>query len=333
MTRLFVKDLKIGQAVDEIFFVNDAEWSEKNGGSIFFRLGDRTGTVNAKWWDKPHEPEGLSEWGFVRAKGEIIEYPRGSGRPQLRCDWAIRVETPEDMSDFEAVAVIPIGELNRRYAALIAKISVGPVPALAKLVIACIGPDFMQFPAAIKIHHATRHGLLQHTVEVAEMAMMIATQRNRHGYEQVNVPVLIAGALLHDFAKTLEYRSTVNGVYECGPYARLGHIALAIWHITSRAVIVEDLAEEDLLDVLHIVASHHGTNEHGSPVEPQTPEAVIVSHADALSTDLYIHWDAREKHTGNDCYARSIRGFVYCPQIKDEDGAVALEQESAVGAC
>ena len=308
--RELVKDLEIGQVVDEIFQVHEAAWSEKSNGHVFFRLGDRTGIVNAKLWDKPQAPEGLSDWQFVRAKGEVIEYPRQSGRHQLRLEWIISVEPPADRSDFEAVAVLPKTELDRRFTALVSKIA---EPGLQNLVTACIGVDFMEFPAAIKIHHAVRHGLLQHTVEVVELAIMIATQRNRHGYEQIDMAVLIAGALLHDFAKTLEYIATGNGVYECGPYARLGHIALAVMRITKAAATVEDLTEERLMAALHIVVSHHGTNENGSPVEPQTPEAVIVSHADALSTDLYIHFDAREKHSGSSCYSRSPRGFIYCP--------------------
>lgn len=168
------------------------------------------------------------------------------------------------------------------------------------LVEACDGPvgDFLQFvffekgiwekfkdwPAAVSHHHAYVGGLLEHTVAVARTARSLAETYAHSGYE-VNIPVAIAGALLHDLGKMDSYRlspapeMTVAGTV-------IDHIVLGYSAYASLAVEY-NLDERLFAAIGHILVSHHGCREFGSPVLPATPEAMVVSAADELDFRLF----------------------------------------------
>jgi len=168
------------------------------------------------------------------------------------------------------------------------------------LVEACDGPvgDFLQFvffekgiwekfkdwPAAVSHHHAYVGGLLEHTVAVARTARSLAETYAHSGYE-VNIPVAIAGALLHDLGKMDSYRLS--------PAPEMTVAGTVIDHIVLGYSAYASLAGEYNLDerlfaaIGHILVSHHGCREFGSPVLPATPEAMVVSAADELDFRLF----------------------------------------------
>jgi 3'-5' exoribonuclease len=144
--------------------------------------------------------------------------------------------------------------------------------------------QFRDWPAAVSHHHAYANGLLEHTLSVADCAKSMAESLNRSGY-QIDVNVVIAGALLHDIGKLESYRMgaipemTLEG-------AVLDHVAIGyarFMELADKAGIEPNFK----LHLAHILLSHHGQKEYGSPVVPATPEAIIVSAADEIDFRVF----------------------------------------------
>jgi 3'-5' exoribonuclease len=136
------------------------------------------------------------------------------------------------------------------------------------------------WPAAQQIHHAYRGGFLEHITKMAEVGRFLA-----RAYD-ANEDLVLAGVVLHDIGKLQEL------AYETGAtsYTRdgnlVGHIALGLMHVRACAADIQGFPLDLRAQVEHLIASHHGTREHGSPVEPKTIEAFIVAAVDELDATL-----------------------------------------------
>ena len=143
------------------------------------------------------------------------------------------------------------------------------------------GATFAVAPAAVRNHHAYRHGLLEHSVIVAEAAEGVAAR-----FASVDRDLVVAGALLHDLGKTLAYTS--DGISpQMTDVGRL-HGEIVMGHDLVRDLIAEDqdFPPEVAVRLLHIIVAHHGMREKGSPVVPQTREAVIVHYCDDMTARI-----------------------------------------------
>ena len=141
-------------------------------------------------------------------------------------------------------------------------------------------PEFLTCPASLSFHHAYEGGLLAHTVEVCDIALYNAAPF-REG--QVNYDVLITAALWHDYAKIKEYELMMEDRYSITNYAkRIHHIQGSAVEFTV-AAREQGVNESVVEQVQHCILAHHGRKEWGSPVEPQTLEALILHQADMLS--------------------------------------------------
>jgi putative nucleotidyltransferase with HDIG domain len=182
---------------------------------------------------------------------------------------------------------------------------------------------FFRIPASQRKHHATLGGLAQHTIEVTSLAAVAAGEWTALG-RVVNRELCIAGALLHDIGKTVEFAGD-------GFPATVGRGGLC-GHIYAGANIVENEAEaftDDTLreSLIHIILSHHGKLEYGSPVEPATPEAMIVHMADMQSAWVQAWHEATPPQ--GELWAKSpICGFVW----KGDRYGIASETEPAADA-
>ena len=139
--------------------------------------------------------------------------------------------------------------------------------------------DFKEFPAATKNHHEFYHGLIYHTISMCELAEMIA-----HHYEDVDLDLLISGCLLHDLGKVIELSGIVGTKYTIEGNL-LGHLTIGMAIIRETANKLGIKSEVPLL-LEHMVLSHHGKLEYGSPVLPQTKEALILSIVDDLDAKM-----------------------------------------------
>lgn len=147
----------------------------------------------------------------------------------------------------------------------------------------------LTWPAAVYHHHAFRGGFLEHVLSVTHTAIFLANKYARLYPEiQLSKSLVVAGAILHDIGKLLELEQRPVGA-EYTPYGRLiGHIVLGRDLIRAKAAGIPDLNPELLLRLEHVILSHQGTPEWGSPVVPATPEALLVHYADDLDAKFQM---------------------------------------------
>ena len=169
------------------------------------------------------------------------------------------------------------------------------------------GKAFSEAPAAVTNHHAYAHGLLEHTVTVTESARAMALQY-KTVYPELDVSVVVAGALLHDLGKITSYAMTPAPEITL-PGAALDHIAIGYAEFT-RLAGEANLPRDAAIHLGHIILSHHGHKEFGSPVVPSTLEALIVASADALDFLLFCWKDA----TGDMPAGQSVSAFSHVAQ-------------------
>jgi len=153
--------------------------------------------------------------------------------------------------------------------------------------------QYVKNPAASKYHHAYIGGLLEHSVDVARLAMAIARET-----EGIDKDVVIAGALLHDVGKIYEISSDIGFSYtEAGNL--LGHLALGAFVVDRAIALIPDFPDQQATDLLHILLSHHGSVEKGSPVACATKESFIVHYADELNAALN-QFQLQEERNGSE---------------------------------
>jgi 3'-5' exoribonuclease len=156
-------------------------------------------------------------------------------------------------------------------------------------------PRFANSPAARGMHHAYIGGLLEHTLSMAAIATTLAQH-----YPHVNKDLLISGTLLHDMGKAIEY--TMEESFEYSEDGRLvGHIVRAIVMVEKAAAEL-DFPENDLRHLIHLIASHHGTREWGSPVVPKTIEAILLHQLDLLDSRVQGFFDYLQNDDGDESW-------------------------------
>jgi 3'-5' exoribonuclease len=170
---------------------------------------------------------------------------------------------------------------------------------------------FCKAPAAKSMHHVFLGGLLEHTLSVLGMAERACTH-----YPELNRDLVVAGVLLHDIGKTAELTFQRSfGYSDAGNL--LGHISMEAEWISSAAARIPDFPEELRLLILHIVLSHHGKLEFGSPVLPKTPEALLVHYLDDLDGKLETMFRGIREDSGQGNwtgYSKSLDRMFYKPR-------------------
>jgi 3'-5' exoribonuclease len=171
---------------------------------------------------------------------------------------------------------------------------------------------YCQAPAAKGFHHNYIHGLLEHSVSVCHVASAIAEQ-----YPDVNRDLLVSGAILHDIGKTIEFDYTTTIDYSDSGRL-LGHIVLGEKIVADAIARLEAFPSELSLQLLHLILSHHGEKEYGSPIRPKTPEAFILNHADDIDAKANVF---QQKRAGNDDawseFNRPLDRFLYLRKAED----------------
>lgn len=280
--RSWIKDLKAGAEVDELYAVRSADVRQRRGGGPYLAavLGDRTGEVAALAWQNVDRLRDIFEPGTVVAvKAQVQRYNQ-----QLQLVVRSADAVPKELVDEDAYvrssSVDPAvlwGQLNELIEA------VGD-DALRQLLFRVFSnPEVERLmkvaPAARSMHHAFRSGLLEHTVSVTTAARILA----RH-YD-LNEDLVIAGALLHDLGKIWELE--IGPSIEYTDDGRLiGHLSLETIFVERMIGELERFPAETRRHLLHILLAHHGEYAYGSPRRPKTPEALLVHMADNLDSKM-----------------------------------------------
>lgn len=286
-----VSDLKEGDAVDDIFFVKFKKGVSPyvNGFAFELTLSDNSGkNIEYKYWGGRDENkvraiyDSLKPDSVVHVQGKVSAY---RGKLQLATNEPAIIEALQEGFYDNADFVKPSRkDPDRMYSELLKAISAVENPGLKKLLSGIfqdkdIERRFKTQPGAIEIHHGWTGGLLQHTLEVLSYCRTSA-----ENYPQLDKDLLTAGALLHDIGKLEELTVTtrIKGTKK-GQLA--GHLILGTIYVSRKCE--EYGLDADTQDkLLHIIISHHGKLEYGSPKEPMFPEAIVVYYADELSAKI-----------------------------------------------
>lgn len=321
-----MRDLAVDDEVDAVFKVVSYKVKDTRAGQRFLALGlaDRTGRIWAKRWDiGDEEVESGRGMRFVRVQGIVEDY---RGARQVRVDQPIEDATDSfEPADYEPMAALTVDELRERLDALVDSVVEPPLAALLHSFFgdAKFRGRFDIAPAAKGMHHACRHGLLQHTVEVAEMVRAIAELQQTWGYPGVSVDLAVTGALLHDVGKTRELDWSEPTYEYTSTGSMLGHIAIGYQMVFGKINHIAGFPTPLRDALLHIILSHHGKLEHGSPVTPMLREAQILTMADDLDARLFCMTEAAEESEDKDFgWHRGVTGGrVYA-------GALGLTREN-----
>lgn len=290
MSRRFVEQLSDGENVDEIYLVVDKQLRANRNGNLYIQLdlGDRSGTINARMWNAGEPLYKSFEAGdFLQVKGKVQLF---QGSLQLIANTLDKYDSNKvELTDFLPHTKQDVSKLLDRLKTTLRKVGSPHLRALAETYF--IDDEFMRgfarCPAGVKIHHAYVGGLLEHVVTMLDVAERVLPM-----YPEVNRDLVLMGVFLHDSGKVRELSYARTFAYS-DEGQLLGHLTLGIETLADKARKVPDLTGEPfpaelLLRLKHLILSHHGELQYGSPKVPMTPEAVALHAIDLLDSRITI---------------------------------------------
>jgi 3'-5' exoribonuclease len=286
-TKAFVRDLQDGQEVDSVFVVQELSRRQKRNGEPFLKLwlGDASGRVEGVVWDGVEEAAGCAAPGTVVKVSGLYSVDARYGRSLTVRSLRAAVPGEYDPADLAEGPSIAYDEM---VAALKELTGTVRQPHLLELLSRLLDPRteigrrWHVAPAAKYYHQAYRHGLLEHCLSVAQGVHALAAGP----FRDVDHDIAVTGALLHDIGKVQAY-AIVNGAIDLTDAGKLlGEIPLGYYIVRREIERIEGFPAEAAQAVLHIILSHHGKLEHGSPVVPCTREAALVHMIDNLGGTL-----------------------------------------------
>jgi 3'-5' exoribonuclease len=283
---MLINELQDGMEIDQVLLVRQLERRPRRDGGDYLRLllGDRTGAVVAMVWEDLEQTEALARPGEpVHVRGRYALHPRFGPQINLR-ELAAAQEgsfSPQDLLDGP---LREVGQMERDLRDLIQTVQEPYLRALLERVLgerSLLWAGYRKAPAAKYYHQAYPHGLLEHCLGVAQAVSAISAT-----FPGIDRDVAVTGALLHDIGKLDAYTDDPRSI-DLTDMGRLhGEIALGYYRIRRAIEELEGFPEQLEWAVLHIILSHHGTLEHGSPVVPCTREATLVHMIDNLGGRL-----------------------------------------------
>jgi len=279
----FVKDLAADQVITGFFLVQEKEVRNTNTGKPYLRmeLGDRSGSVEARMWEQFEAcAKTVNRDDFVKVHARVEIY---RNKPQLSLQ-QFRLAKPEeiDLADFLAHTPFDVEEMYRQ---LLSDAEGIKNPWLQKLVLKILrNPEievrYKRAPAAKVMHHAYLGGLLEHVVGLCGLAKLVALH-----YPELDVDLLLTAAMLHDVGKLDElcYERSVSYTTEG---QLLGHIVMELETVAKAMEEIEGFPAKLKAVVQHILISHHGQYEFGSPKLPMIREALVFHYLDDMDSKV-----------------------------------------------
>lgn len=288
MARRFVNELTEQETLDETFRAADKQLrANRQGGKyILMKLADRTGTMSAMLWNADEKIfESFARGDYIRCLGRTQLY---NGNLQAILTEVSKVDPAEvDLADFdrfdadraetlETQLRTVLGELTNVHLRRVGEAFLADDTFMARLKIA---------PAAVTNHHAYPGGLLQHTLDLIDLAQAIAPK-----YPNVDFELVTMGAFLHDLGKIEELSGEGESTYTDRGQL-VGHIVIGVQMLGEKIAAAAEKSGEAMPDTLrwqleHLILSHHGQLEYGSPKVPMSLEAIALHHLDNLDAKL-----------------------------------------------
>lgn len=288
--RTWVSDLRAGQPVDEVFVVREKDLRTTKKGEYYISatLGDRTGGIPARMWQATESLfQGIPTEGFLHVKGRVEEY---RGQPQIVFD-ACRPIAAEKVrvADFLPASQHDVEEMWAELTAFVRKIKNRPLKLLLKKftedtkLVAAV----KKAPAAVQMHHPFQGGLVEHTLNIARAAEAMLPL-----YPQLNADLVRAGVFLHDLGKSAELSGGL-AIHYTDRGMLVGHLAIACMWVQEKArelqaELGETFPHKTITLLQHLILSHHGQHDFGSPKLPAVPEAFFIHYLDNLDAKMWM---------------------------------------------
>ena len=278
MKKTYVKDIKAGDFVEDIFVLSEKNLSQKRDGNNFLNLtvSDKTGVLKGVMWDNVDElPDTVTSGTVVKIKGNVSEYRKSL---QLVVKSMTLMKNDIDPADFLPATHRDVDQMFQRLTQITDSIESAPL----KNLMAAFWSDtefiqnFKSAPAAKMMHHAYVGGLLEHTLSATLLADKLAGH-----YKGVDRDLLIVGTILHDIGKTkeLSYGVTIDYTDEG---RLLSHIIISTMMVQEKIATMPVFPKETADLLIHMIISHHGEREFGSPEPPKTIEAILLNYVDEI---------------------------------------------------
>lgn len=319
--REFIAQLTDDQPVEAVYLAADKSVRETRNGDPYLciTLQDRTGTIEARGWDDAEMLAGRFETDdFIAVRGRVSSY---RGELQITVSDVDLIDDGDvELRDFLPHSRWDADELFDALRNLVDEAIESR--EVRRFLNALFDDDawrtrFCRAPAAVSNHHAYLAGLVEHTLSMARLAVTMGRHYEAYYPGMVDTDLLVAGAVIHDMAKIeeLEYRRS----FDYSTRGRLvGHIARGSELVGRVADRLDPPLDDHLTTQLqHLVLSHHGKREYGSPVTPRIPEAILLHHLDMIDSRMNSCWDGcRELVEGDDSegwsdYLRTFDGSLY----------------------
>ena len=279
----FVSEVEPNKVITTSFLVHSKEIRQKKSGEFYLSmlLGDRTGELDAKMWDNAAEVmDDFDRDDFVKVKGLVQIF---HNRPQLTVHKMRRMDDSEiDYSDYFPSSKRDPDEMWRELRGVVSGLANPHLKALLNAVLD--DPDvsvrYRRAPAAKSIHHAYLGGLIEHVLSLCTLARMASSH-----YTSVDYDLLIAGVVLHDLGKIYELNYERGFSYSADGQL-LGHIHIGLRMVGDKLRGMPDFPPRLRSLVEHMILSHHGELEFGSPKQPQFPEAMLLHYLDDMDSKM-----------------------------------------------
>ncbi|MCF8030397.1 MAG: HD domain-containing protein [Desulfohalobiaceae bacterium] len=306
-----IRDFRTGQEVEDVFVLTQArQAASRNGPYWDLRLQDATGQIEGKIWSPlSSEYTDLRAEQVVRVRAQVRTFRE---QQQLVISDLTRIEESDvDWSDLLPSSDPPPQDLLQELQGLCRKELAHP--GWKKLCREVLGDKptrerLLAAPAAKVIHHAYRGGLLEHTLNVAQTCLAQCDLR-----PDLDRETLLVGAVVHDLGKAWELECGVAPEYTDSGRL-LGHIILGLQVLEPIMSRTEELDSQLLLHLRHLILSHHGEFEYGSPKRPKTKEAFVLHFADNLDAKLNTvdaALEGKDEEESWSAYQRSLERKVY----------------------
>ncbi|AJD90651.1 3'-5' exoribonuclease [Jeotgalibacillus malaysiensis] len=309
--------LNPGDPVDQYLLIKQMTKGVTTAGKPFLTLifQDRSGDIEAKLWDAGEEEERKYQpQTIVKVAGEIHNY-RGKNQLRLR---QIRPASAQDnvkMGDFLETAPLSVESMTEELTQYIFEMKNPVIQRITRHLLKKYQKSFMEYPAATKNHHEFVSGLAFHVISMLRLGKFLAEQ-----YPSLNKDLLYAGIILHDMGKVKELSGAVSATYTLEGNL-LGHISIMVNEIAEAAKELEIEAEEVLL-LQHMILSHHGKAEWGSPKPPMLMEAEILHYIDNIDAKMVMMDRVISRTTSGEyterVFALENRSF-YRPHMYDQE--------------
>ena len=279
----FVSEIEPNRVITTSFLVHSKEIRQKKSGELYLSLllGDRSGELDAKMWDNVAEViDSFDRDDFVKVKGLIQVF---HNRPQLTIHKLRRMDDSEiDFGDYFPSSRRDPDQMWKELRETVGGMANPHLKALLDRVLddEDVSWRFRRAPAAKQIHHAWLGGLIEHVLSLCTLARITAPH-----YPIVDLDLLLAGAILHDIGKIYELNYE-RGFSYSNDGQLLGHIQIGLRMVADKLRDLQDFPPQLRVLVEHMILSHHGQLEFGSPKLPLFPEALLLHYLDDMDSKM-----------------------------------------------